>query len=88
MDTNKSGCNAAIEYLKENLKIGAPIVMKTGKSEFSIPKSYFVLNKYDNFIECGIPLKNGKMVRECFHYHEILMQHGTPSVLSPYISQI
>lgn len=44
--------------------------------EFGLPKDYILLEKRDYFAICGLKLPGGDMIRECFHYHEILQQFG------------
>lgn len=88
------GCNKEINYLKEHLKIGAPIVLRSlrtasfgDKYYVHIPKEFKILKKYEHFVECGVQLENGLIIKECFLYHDILQQHGRPSSLAPFISQ-
>ncbi len=91
IDQRRVGCNAAIAYLKEHLKIGAPIYMQTGRSgsfgcsELAKARTYTILNKYPKFVECGIQLENGKYISEFFLYQDVLEQHGLPNIFSPYM---
>lgn len=81
------GCNALIEEFKKNTPIGALIRLKSGRSgiltggpksgyEFGLPRNYILLEKRNDFAICGLKLPGGEMIRECFLYHEILLQHG------------
>ena len=81
-DISKKGCNELIKRFKESVPIGSPMMLKSGKSvtfggsELNQPKIYYLLEKRERFAICGLKLPSGKMIRECFQYHEILLQHG------------
>jgi hypothetical protein len=79
---NFNGCNELIEKFKESVPIGSPMMLKSARSvsfagsEFNQPKVFYLLEKRERFAICGMKLPSGKMIRECFPYHEILLQHG------------
>ena len=81
------GCNALIEEFKKNTPIGALIRLRPVRAETlaggpksgyesGLPKNYILLEKRNDFAICGLKLPDGEMIRECFLYHEILLQHG------------
>ena len=79
---NFNGCNELIERFKESVPIGSPMMLKSGRSgTFSgaivnKPRIFTLLEKRKYFAICGFKLPNGKYIKECFQYHEILLQHG------------
>lgn len=81
-DISKKGCNELIERFKESVPIGSPMMLKSarsvsfGGSELNAPKIFYLLEKRERFAICGVKLPSGKIIRECFPYHEILLQHG------------
>jgi hypothetical protein len=81
-DISKKGCNELIERFKESVPIGSPMMLKSARSvsfagsEFNQPKVFYLLEKRERFAICGVKLPSGKFIRECFPYHEILLQHG------------
>ncbi len=78
---NFNGCNELIEKFKESVPIGSPMRLKSGRSgtfagsESRLPKVFILLKKGKYFATCGFKLPNGKYIKECFLYHEILKQH-------------
>ena len=80
-DASRVGYNELIERFKEFVPIGSPMRLKSGRSgTFCVPitnqpKIFILLKKEKYFAICGFKLPNGKYIKECFHYHEILKQH-------------
>ena len=80
-EISKHGCNELIEKFKESVPIGSPMRLKSARSTTfcgsitNQPRTFILLEKRKNFAICGVKLPGGKMIRECFPYHEILLQH-------------
>jgi len=80
-DISKKGCNELIEKFKESVPIGSPMRLKSGRSgtfcgsELRSPRIFILLEKRKHFAICGFKLPDGKYIKECFLYHEILKQH-------------
>lgn len=78
---NFNGCNELIEKFKESVPIGSPMRLKSGRSGTfcgsitNKPRVFILLEKRKYFAICGFKLPDGKYIKECFLYHEILKQH-------------